>query len=232
MVDVVLSSDNLTVLGGPERIDVDLNIGAAGTRGSIFFTGLENPNTLTDQNFTTRPELFDLYIVVDPSSSNYLQVFQYVNRDGQLVWEASFRIGQNITAFNKVVEFASGEALVEIDVADLGLDNVTFESFNNSFAFFNVQATMSNVNVQEAPDGASLNHNAAAFSINVLDAYFDNSGGGDPGEYPMKLPIEIKGAEFDGTSWTAISNKKVIMHLRVEFVDPNEVLANLGGGQS
>ena len=232
MVDVVVSSDNLTVLGGPERIDVDLNIGAPGRRGSIFFTGLENPNTLTDQNFTTKPELFDIYIVVDPSSSNYLQAFQYVNRDGQLTWEASFRIGQNITAFNKVVEFASGEALIEIDVADLGLVNVTFESFTNSFAFFNVQATMSNIAVEEAPDGTALDHNPAAFSINVLDAYFDNSGGGDPGDYPMKLPIEVKAAEFDGTSWTSIANKKVVMHLRVEFVDPNEVLVKLGGGQS
>lgn len=232
MVDVVVSSDNLTVLGGPERIDVDLNIGASGNRGSIFFTGLPNPNTLTDQDFTTPPQLFDMYIVVDSSSSNYLQAFQYVNRDGQLVWDPSFRIAQNVAVFNKTVEFSNGDGLITMDVADLGLDNVTFESFNNSFAFFNIQATISNINVEEAPDGVGLDHYPAAISINPLDVYFDNSGGGDPGNYPMKLPIEIKGAEFTGLAWQAINNKKAVVHLRIEFADPNEILVSLGGGQS
>jgi hypothetical protein len=232
MVNVVVSSDNLTVLGGPERIDVDLNIGAAGSRGSIFFTGLQNPNSLTNQDFTQQPLLFDIYIVIDPSSENYLQAYQYLNRDGVLTWVPSFKISENVTAFNKVVSFASGVGSVILDVADLGLNNVTFESFTNSFAFFNVQATISNINIEEAPDGEELNHFPAALSINVGDAYFDNSGGGDPGEYPMKLPIEFKAAEFDGTAWSLIANKNVLMHLRVEFVDPNEVLSSLAGGSS
>jgi hypothetical protein len=232
MVSVVVSSDNLTVLGGPEKIDVDLNIGAAGNRGSIFFTGLENPNTLTSQDFTQQPLLFDIYIIVDPSSDNYLQAYQYLNRDGVLVWTPSFKISENVTAFNKVVPFSSGVGSVILDVASLGLNNVTFESFTNSFAFFNVQATISNINVEEAPDGESLEHFPAALSVNVGDAYFDNTGGGDPAEYPMKLPIDFKAVQFNGTSWEEVTDKNVIIHLRVEFVDPNETLASLGGGSS
>lgn len=231
MVDVVLSSDNVTVLGGPEQVDVDLNIGASGSRGSIFFTDLPNPNTLTAQDFTTPPQIFDIYIVVDPSSDNYLQAYQYLNQDGVLTWAPSFKIAQSITAFNKVVTFNSGDATVILDVADLGLENVTFESFVNSFAFFNVQATLGNINVANAPEGV-LDHKPAAISVNVRDVYFDNSGGGSPSEYPMKLPLDLKAAEFDGTNWTALDGKTVVLHLRVEFVDPDEVLLSLAGGES
>lgn len=229
MVDVVLSSDNVTVLGGPEQVDVDLNIGASGERGSIFFTGLQNPNSLTTQDFTEAPKIFDIYIVNDPSSNNYLQAYQYLNQDGVLSWLPSFKISQTITAFNKVVTFTSGEASIILDVADLGLENVTFDSFVNSFAYFNVQATISNIDVAEAPAG-TINHLPAALSINVGDAYFDNTGGGDPANYPMKLPIDFKAAEYSGSGWTNIDGKDVILHLRVEFVDPNEVLSQLTGG--
>lgn len=231
MVDVVVASDNVTVLGGPDQIDVDLNIGAAGTRGSIFFTGFANPNTLTNQDFTQAPQIFDIYIIVDPQSDNYLQAYQYLNQDGVLSWLPSFRISQSITAFNKVVTFSSGEANIELDIADLGLENVTFESFTNSFAFFNVQATISNINVAEAPSG-TIEHNPAAISVAVNDAFFDSSGGGSPSDYPMKLSLDFKAVEFADGSWAPIDGKDVILHLRVEFVDPNEVLANLGGGQS
>lgn len=228
MVDAVLSSDSITVLGGPDQVEVDLNIGASGSRGSIFFTGFENPVSLTDQDFSQAPQIFDIYIVVDPSSDNYLQAYQYLNEDGILSWLPSFKISQNITAFNKVVSFASGEARVELDVADLGLENITFESFVNSFAYFNVQATISNIDSSEAPGGV-IQHNPAALSVNVGDVFFDSTGGGLPSEYPMKLPIDFKAAEFEAGSWSSLDAKSVVIHLRIEFVDPNEVLSNLGG---
>jgi hypothetical protein len=228
MVDVVLSSDNVTVLGGPDQINVDLNIGASGSRGSFFFTGFENPGSLTTQDFSQAPQIFDIYIVVDPTSDNYLQAYQYLNEDGVLSWVESFKISESITAFNKVVTFNSGAATLQIDIADIGLENVTFESFVNSFAHFNVQASISNIDVAEAPSG-TINNNPVAFSFNVNDAFFDSSGGGVPSEYPMKVNIDFTAVEYADGSWTALDGKDVVVHLRIEFVNPDEVLANLGG---
>ena len=152
MVDVILASDNLTVLGGPETIDVDLNIGAAGARGNTFFIGLEAPSSLTVQDFITPPQIFDVYIVNDPSSVNYLQAYQYLNQDGVLTWTESFKITNNVAAFNSVLTFNSGTASLQVDLAEVGLDSLVFESFTNSFASFNVQVSISNFEVSEAPE--------------------------------------------------------------------------------
>ena len=231
MVDVVVASDNLTVLGGPERIDVDLNIGAAGTRGNTFFVGLETPSSLTTQDFITPPQIFDVYIINDPSSTNYLQAYQYLNQDGELTWVPSFKISDNVAAFNKVLEFSNGVATLQVDLAEVGLDNLAFDSFANSFASFNVQCSISNVEVSEAPDGA-VDNNPIAFSFNVGDVFFDNTGGGNANEYPMKIDIDFVAVEFANGSWTNLNAKEVIVHLRVEVVNPTEVISSLGGGQS
>jgi len=62
MVNVILSSDEVTVLGGPTRLDVDLNIGASGTRGSLIFNGFGNPNNLQlDRDFPTFPLVLIFY---------------------------------------------------------------------------------------------------------------------------------------------------------------------------
>lgn len=231
MVDVIVSSDNLTVLGGPERIDVDLNIGAEGTRGNTFFIGLEAPSSLTESDFITPPKIFDVYIINDPASNNYLQAYQYLNQDGILTWVPTFKITNNVAAFNKVLTFNSGQASLQVDLAEVGLDAITFDSFVNSFASFNVQVTISNVEVSEAPEGL-IDNNPVAFSFNVGDAYFDNTGGGDPGEYPMKLPLDFVAAELSAGSWQNLDGKDVIAHIRIEVADPTDVITNLGGGQS
>ena len=47
MPDVVLSNDDLTVLAGPPTIELLVDIGPTGTRGSKFFVGIGNPNSLS-----------------------------------------------------------------------------------------------------------------------------------------------------------------------------------------
>jgi len=45
MAEVVVSSADLTVLGGPSQITVDTNIGPAGNRGVFVLYGVFDPNT-------------------------------------------------------------------------------------------------------------------------------------------------------------------------------------------
>ena len=47
MPDVVLSNDDLTVLSGPEVIELLVDIGPTGTRGSKVFVGIGNPNSVS-----------------------------------------------------------------------------------------------------------------------------------------------------------------------------------------
>lgn len=233
MVDVILSADNLTVLGGPEQLEVDLNIGANGSRGGIFFTGLGNPNGLNiSQDFPSLPQVFDFFIDVDPLSSNYLQVYQYVLQDGQFSWTPSFTLNSQTYSLNKVVSFSNGDASVDLNINNLGIGSLPFDDVNNSFAYFNVQATVSNINSELAPDGSGLNHLPAAISVSVGDAFFDGTGLTDPSEFPLKLPISLKGVEYTGSAWSSIDDKDVVVYFTINYADPNEVTLNLAGGES
>jgi hypothetical protein len=233
MVDVVLSADNLTVLGGPQELDVDLNIGADGKRGGIFFTGLANPVGLNiNQDFPSIPQTFDFYIDVNPTSQNYLQVYQYLFQDGVLSWYPSFKLNSQNFFTNEVVTFTTGEALVNINVTDLGIGALPFDDVSNSFASFNVQATISNINSELAPDGVGLDHFPAALSISVGDAFFDGTGLTDPAEFPLRLPISLQAIQYDGTSWIPIDNKDVIVYFNIGYANPNSIITNLSGGDS
>jgi hypothetical protein len=224
MVNVVFSGDNVTVLGGPSKLDVDLNIGANGERGSIFFVGNSNPNTLNIlTDFVLPPILFDIFINVNPSSEDYLQAYQYVARDNGNVWTPVFKILQEGFRANKVLDFSNGEATVDINISEIGLDSVPFDSLTTSFAYFNVQATLNNINLNDLSEPSK----PAAISVEVGDAFFGNEGSFDPGEFPLFLPITFRAAEFDGSSWTPINEKRNVVYLSVSFSNPNEIFTNL-----
>jgi hypothetical protein len=231
MVNVILSSDEVTVLGGPTRLDVDLNIGASGTRGSIIFNGFGNPNNLQlDRDFPTFPLVFDIFIDSDPASDNYLQAYQYVNQDGQTSWVIIFKLTQDVYRINKVVEFLNGEGNVLINLTELGIENVAFESYLDSFAFFNVSATISNIDVTSSNNNASSATAPAALSVVVEDAYTnDPTSFYGSTEFPFFLPIRMEAAEFSSGTWSLINNKKVVIYLTVGFANPNEIFSNFGG---
>jgi len=231
MVNVIYSQDSLTVLGGPEQLEVDLNIGATGNRGGIFFTGNELPNTLQSSQFPTDPQLFDLYILTDSSSSEFLTVYQYVAIGTSNSWVESFKLNSSYYFVNKVVSFTQGTANIQIDVTDVGIESTPFTENINSFAYFNVQATISNIDSTEAPDG-TLSHNPAALSIQVGDAFEDTSGQTQDDKFPLLLPVELNAVEYTGVAWEPIDNKEVIVYFAINYVNPNEIIANLTGGNS
>jgi len=232
MVNVIYQEDSLTVLGGPEELQVDLNIGANGTRGGIFFTGNEQPNTLSSSQFPTVPQLFDLYILTDSASANFLKVYQYISLGDSNSWVESFKLNSSYYFVNKIVSFTNGSATLDLNVTEVGIDSTPFTQNENSFAYFNVQATVSNINSELAPDGVGLDHFPAALSVKVGDAYEDTSGQQNSDTFPLMLPLEFQAVEFNGVSWQPIDGKDVLMYLAINYVDPNEIIANLAGGES
>ena len=59
MVDILLSSDELSVFGGPASIDLNVDIGAQGIRGSYIFTGNGKP-TDPDVDFSQEIKYFSV----------------------------------------------------------------------------------------------------------------------------------------------------------------------------
>jgi|LakMenEpi03Aug12_release.lakeMendotaPanAssembly.Ray.scaffolds.fasta_scaffold118165_5 hypothetical protein len=117
MVDVVFSNDQLSVLGGPSELNLSLDFGPPGSRGTYIFTGDGKP---TDDNVTilsaslpaqSTPQIFDFYINLKPSDNEYLFLYQYQNVNGVATWERILRLIPNTAIANIDVEFLNGQAV-------------------------------------------------------------------------------------------------------------------------
>ena len=115
MPDVVLNNDDVTVLAPPAIIEVLVDIGPQGTRGSQFFVGVGNPNSVS---IGQTPNLNDLYINTSPGGElGYL--YQYRSEPGGNVWVEVLDIYPSVYSENALVTFESGTSEVIIPVADI-----------------------------------------------------------------------------------------------------------------
>lgn len=229
MAEVVVSTPELTVLGGPASVEVDTNIGPAGNRGVFVFFGLLNPKNTEISTFnsflTETPIVFDLYILVDSSSDDYLTVFQYLFENGVAQWDERLKLRPNFFGTSKVATFVDGVAEIDINTQEIGL--LSLLSFQNSRFLFSVQATLSNYEVLSNSDPSySSQHLPAAVSVKVDDVFLDET------DNVQKLPITLYAAEFDGTSMQNIDDKNVVVHLSILVASPTEVQTFSEEGES
>jgi hypothetical protein len=110
MVDILLSSEELAVFGGPASIDLNVDFGPAGTRGSLIFTGNGKP-TDPDVDLPNDLQPFDLYINLNPDDFEYLFLYQYGSINGILTWSKVLRLIPNTAIANLPVIFYNGEAV-------------------------------------------------------------------------------------------------------------------------
>jgi hypothetical protein len=87
-VNVVLENDDVVVLGPPEVIELAIDIGPKGDRGSIWYTGEGDPNINTVVFQESQPRIGDFYIDVENGES-YGLVYQYQVTPGGNQWEES-----------------------------------------------------------------------------------------------------------------------------------------------
>jgi hypothetical protein len=115
MPEVLLSNDDVTVLGPPSTIELLLDIGPQGTRGSQTFIGVGNPNTV---DIGQTPELNDLYINTSPGP-DYGYLYQYVAEPGGDTWIEVLQMNPTIFSKNYSVVFTSGSGSITIPVSDI-----------------------------------------------------------------------------------------------------------------
>jgi len=88
MVDVLYTSDSVTVLGGPSSVNVGLDFGPQGPRGNQIYTAPSPPEDYFTaavlENITLQE--FDLFLNLDNFGADYGVVYQYQRVDGSLEW--------------------------------------------------------------------------------------------------------------------------------------------------
>jgi hypothetical protein len=115
MPEVLLSNDDITVLGPPPIVEVLVDIGPKGTRGSQFFVGVGDPNIV---DIGQTPNLNDIFINASPGGElGYL--YQYQSSPGGDSWVQVLDIYPTVYSTNYDVTFESGAAEVIIPVADI-----------------------------------------------------------------------------------------------------------------
>jgi hypothetical protein len=140
MAEVILSSDDLTVLGGPSVVSVDVDFGPTGDRGSQIFVGNGNPNVI---EIGQTPKIFDLYINLLSSDPEYLNYYQYQNVDGTNVWVRLFSLVPFSKSNKEERTFTDGIATFNIPIANI-VSEIDIESVSS--ANFNVQYSVSGTN--------------------------------------------------------------------------------------
>lgn len=197
MVEVLLSNDDITVLGPPETIELLTDIGPKGTRGSKVFVGTGNPNTLTTSGeiFSQTIELNDLYINASPGV-NYGYMYQYISEPGGNTWVEILQLNPTIYSKNHTTQFSAGtgsnigSASIVIPIDDI----VTVSGTALTAANFNVQCSIAYTN-------------PVAFSIQIPELV-------SPGD---NLIINLEATEFSGGSWQALE-EEVTTHIFISIV--------------
>lgn len=138
MTTVLVSNDDLTVLGSPEIVELLVDIGPEGTRGSKVFVGIGNPNTPGILNGQTIL-LNDLYINAAPGS-DYAYLYQYISQPGGTTWVQILKL--NPTIFSHVYEASYDDGIGQIVIP---ISNITSQT-SLTAANFNVQYNIKNIN--------------------------------------------------------------------------------------
>ena len=193
MADVVLTTDELLVLSGPSSINVEVDFGPEGERGSLFFVSVGNPNTaLTGQT----PKAKDLCVNILKTDNEYSYVYQY-NSDGANGFQWYPIIKLSPLQYNKILTgtFVDGSKVFNIPVSYI-VDEETSQTLTS--ANFNITYSIPN-------------ENPIASSIEI--GSFTN----DPGTGLQVIPVTVNAIEYASSTWQNLTGVKTV-HFVISIV--------------
>jgi hypothetical protein len=182
-VDVLIDAANITVLGPPNQIDVQLDVGPQGQRGSQIYVGSGLPSSSTIANYSSvLPG--DLYINVAPGA-NYSYLYQYIVGPSSNEWISVLSINPAIYRALFEVEFVAGAAQISIPISNITTATAAF-TINN----FAVEFSFEHTN----PVTASISGKSIVSSNLVLDfsaVEFDGTDWIPLVADPIKMAVSI-----------------------------------------
>jgi hypothetical protein len=108
MPEVIMSNQDLSIFGGPASLDINVDFGPQGQRGSLIFSG---PGKPTDSIVVlpTTPQPLDLYINRNPSDFEFLFLYEYNITNGVAGWSKVLRLIPSTALANIEVLFVNGK---------------------------------------------------------------------------------------------------------------------------
>lgn len=189
----LLSNEDITVLGGPATITVDLDFGPTGQRGSYWIVGNGNPNN-QDTVIGQTPQVQDLYLNLDVEDGEYLSVYQYQKGLGTTSWVKVVNLIPKIFSKNVTANFVAGSASVNIPLVEVVPPEIIGSTVITDF---NVQHSIVNTN------------SPVASGLSVSDIIIDNG--------TQVLSLDITASKLQGGSWENLSGEQSV-HLFISLV--------------
>lgn len=174
-IDVILESQDVVVLGGPTSIEVQLDTGATGQRGSLAYVGSGVPSSSTIPNYSSiLPG--DLYINAAPGS-NYSWLYQYLVKPGGNTWEPILQLNPSLYNAVHEISFTAGEAVVSIPIANITSNStgLTAENFAINLTFENANPIAASISNKQITSGnLVITIQAAEYASSAWTAYDDS----------------------------------------------------------
>jgi hypothetical protein len=185
MADVytTIASADVSVIGGPTSVNVAIDYGLKGDRGSLFLYGNGKPNEVT---LPETPNAYDMYLNLNASDSEYRFVYQYINTPSGMDWVSIFKMVPDIYTTSKTLTFIDGQAVTYIPaVAVVGSSQRAASLLSSNYA---VLATI----VGDSP---------IASSISVGTTQTDSQN-------VISIPITVTAAKRNGNNtWSNLSGE-------------------------
>lgn len=118
--DVVIDTEDLLVLGPVDNVELQVDIGPTGKRGSKYFVGSGDPNTPGVIPASEEIQIGDFFINSSTSSSDY--GWLYVRQAGQnniVSWFKAIKLQPGLYSNNVNVNFSNGLASFPILLTDI-----------------------------------------------------------------------------------------------------------------
>jgi hypothetical protein len=194
MTDPTIAALDLTVFGGPSSINVDVDFGTQGERGSRIYGVTADPRLSTTlKEFDSK--VFDLVIVLTDLTGDYLTIYQKVGA-GNEDWMPLAELFPNIFSTKQTLNFLNGTVSLNIILNDV----FTIEDQNYSVDRFAIQHNIEDrINETKRPVSSSI-----SLSVNAV---------GDD----QVLTITIKAIEYNSTGgagqtpiWQDVAGNRVV----------------------
>lgn len=117
-INSVIQTDSITVFGPPAAIEVALDIGPEGNRGSLIYSGSGDPNINTGAFVNENPEISDLYVRTD-TGGDYGVVYQYNSVPGGNEWQSILKFQPILYSKIQALTFVNGSASASIPLSEI-----------------------------------------------------------------------------------------------------------------
>lgn len=120
--DILLENDDITVLGGPSQVDVSVDIGQKGDRGSRFLVGYGDPNEEGVIPSGEQIQLGDVFVNAS-TASRYGWLYLYLRTPSGNAWVQTLKLQPSVYVRDvDVLLNASGVGNISIPLSDIVSD--------------------------------------------------------------------------------------------------------------